>query len=169
MSVDCKKVQAGPQPLSIHASTVQVARRYGVGRTTVHNAVVRGEIPAFRVGGIYRIKTREIPAEVIDRWTRPRGADRIAQWPAGRLIYFLGGTRGYVKIGFTANLAERIRDLQVACPVQLKLLAHTPGNTTIEREYHARFAGSRTFGEWFKITPSLRAEIARLAQETPHD
>lgn len=65
---------------------------------------------------------------------------------------------GRCKIGFTSGKVEkRIKSLQTGSPSQLVLLVAHPGSTESERALHERFASSRVVGEWFDITPELRA------------
>jgi hypothetical protein len=81
--------------------------------------------------------------------------------PTGELVYFIGAGE-FVKIGFTASLTVRVCDLQVANPHPLRILACIRGDRDLEYDYHQRFADCRHFGEWFRLTPELQAEIDRL-------
>lgn len=63
-----------------------------------------------------------------------------------------------IKIGYTADLASRVRALKG------RLLAVEPGSRSIERERHAQFAAHRVLGEWFKPAPELLDHIAKLRE-----
>jgi len=62
-----------------------------------------------------------------------------------------------VKIGFTTNLAERLR----ALPYD-EVLATEVGGASLERQRHHEFAHLRVNGEWFQLTPELVAHIESL-------
>lgn len=82
------------------------------------------------------------------------------------IIYFLeSGDR--VKIGFTTDTKERISALSTASPVPLKLIGTVKGGMIYERQLHKRFAAYRRHGEWFKLTPELRAEIEGILNRYP--
>lgn len=76
-------------------------------------------------------------------------------------VYFIGNTKGAVKIGTTINLPARLKKLQTGSPIRLRVLACVDGGTTLEAQYHARFSGLRVNGEWF-LGAEVRAEIYRL-------
>lgn len=82
--------------------------------------------------------------------------------PAITNVYFIGGELGPVKIGMASNVKRRLRDLQMASPIELAILATVEGPPLLEREYHKRFAAHRLHGEWFTRYPETEAEIALL-------
>ena len=68
--------------------------------------------------------------------------------------------RGYVKIGITTNIENRLKALQSGCPYKLRLHSavvlcteHLAG--VVERHLHHKFRKSRVNGEWFKLTTDL--------------
>ena len=74
-------------------------------------------------------------------------------------IYFIRcGTDGPIKIGWTANLKERLANLQSANPAELVLLGSRSGTQEQEKELHARFASQRLRGEWFSWSLELEVE-----------
>lgn len=78
-------------------------------------------------------------------------------------IYYIGDGDGHVKIGYTGGRAEdRMRALQTGTPARLRLLATQPGTMQEERALHRRFGHARVRrdGEWFRMTPGLRRQIA---------
>jgi len=78
-----------------------------------------------------------------------------------QLVYFAG--RGdTVKIGISVNPKERIRNLQVASPDRLTLLATQEGGKEVELELHERFKADHIMGEWFKMSDGLRRYIKSL-------
>jgi hypothetical protein len=85
----------------------------------------------------------------------------------GSVIYVIGGEGlAPVKVGVTANLAQRLSALQTSAPARLSVLWTTPGDVALERELHTRLAAYRTSGEWFDLTPlgdpaeAVRAAVA---------
>lgn len=71
-------------------------------------------------------------------------------------VYFIGGDFDRVKIGYTnRDPEERLRDLQVGCPVPLRVLASFAADQCTEGQLHSLFEDSWSHGEWFKITARL--------------
>ena len=71
-----------------------------------------------------------------------------------------------VKIGYTTNLPQRMKNIQSACSVPIVCLGTTPGGVELERALHRQFAASRLHGEWFRLTGVERTQLlARLAGE----
>jgi hypothetical protein len=71
------------------------------------------------------------------------------------VVYFLRfGER--VKIGTSGNLTERLREVP-----HDEVIGTIPGNATVEREWHVRWADIRIKGEWFHATPELLATIGQ--------
>lgn len=83
------------------------------------------------------------------------------------MIYFAqAGDGGPIKIGRTANLPQRLRVLQNACPNGVVLLGVLPE----EDDLHQQFAGSRVRenGEWFEPEIDLLDFISEHALQKPH-
>lgn len=75
-------------------------------------------------------------------------------------VYFISARElDLVKIGYAYNPLHRYKHLRTFSPVALTLEGAIPGGYAKERELHGRFALARIHGEWFKLTPSLQAEI----------
>ncbi len=75
----------------------------------------------------------------------------------GPVVYYLR-VGALVKIGYTTNLAERLKRY----PPDSTLLAwRLQGTRDVEAEVHARLASSLAHGrEWFHPSDEVRAEIA---------
>lgn len=144
-------------------SLPRIAKRYGVARTTVWQAIQSGELPAFRIGQMYRVRPDLIPNALLNKWLR---SQKWAGLPTGPPVYFVAGVAGYVKIGFTTDLRTRMVRIQVGHPEPVRLLAWMPGSLADERRYHVRFASLRAESEWFKLAPEIEAEIARLNKDS---
>lgn len=90
--------------------------------------------------------------------------------PRARLscVYFIEAVgAACIKIGVSFNAAQRVSELQTACPFDLRLIATIPGATERdEQALHERFAAHRVRGEWFVPSPEIMAFIAERA--VPH-
>lgn len=84
-------------------------------------------------------------------------------------IYFIqpvGG--GPVKIGRSANLKNRLRDLQRGHPEKLQVVAKFLGTREAETYLHQSLAGYRLHGEWF-IASGMVAEVIRRVRAGLYD
>jgi len=79
---------------------------------------------------------------------------------AGAVVYYIR-RGGYVKIGTTTNLKQRMRDLMPD-----EVLAVEPGSYDLESTLHARFAEIRFSPsmEYFKLTEELQEHIAAVIE-----
>lgn len=80
-------------------------------------------------------------------------------------------TSGLYKIGCSANLPQRIKQLNSYLPIgklDVILLLPTPAYRTLERDLHARFGRQRVKGEWFSLADEdlerLKHEYVRVKQ-----
>lgn len=139
----------------------EVAAMFGVTERRVRRAMWAGALPALDLGGgVRRIPSDRIPVELAKAWRE--GARLKHEWPTGPLVYFVAGIPGYVKIGFSTNLAKRLENLRCSSPVPLTVLAAIRGSVAMERDLHARFAADRAHGEWFKRSKAIDALLAEL-------
>lgn len=78
-------------------------------------------------------------------------------------VYFAkGGTR--LKIGFSNEIALRMRELQTGCPFIIQFVGAIIGaDIAVEADLHAHFDADRAHGEWFEYSPRL-AEFIRLVR-----
>jgi hypothetical protein len=71
-----------------------------------------------------------------------------------------------VKIGFTTNVEERMRQLQTACPSRLTVLELVIGTQVIEAFFHRLLRKRRIHGEWYTLsTDDISYAHARLWEE----
>lgn len=89
------------------------------------------------------------------------GLDQAAD---GYVYFALCG--GFVKIGHTFDVTERMATLQTGNPHEIVLLASVAGTRRSEQCIHAHFAVDRHRGEWFRDSAELRLYI--LEQATTH-
>lgn len=76
-------------------------------------------------------------------------------------IYLIAGA-GLVKIGRSNNVASRFEDLQNSSPVRLSFVAAMRGTCRFERFIHSIYRKRRSHGEWFRPTPGMVQELARV-------
>jgi Meiotically up-regulated gene 113 len=70
------------------------------------------------------------------------------------VVYFIA-QRGLVKIGFTQDIVLRLKHLQAASPVPLRLLFMLRGRASLEASLHARFRDLRCHNERFRLEGAL--------------
>lgn len=76
------------------------------------------------------------------------------------MIYFAQFPTGGIKIGFSDNPPQRIKQLEAHYGVPLSVLAVLPGDRAMEAEWHERFASARLGRtEQFQPVPELMAAI----------
>lgn len=68
----------------------------------------------------------------------------------------------YVKIGRTADVPGRFRDLQAFNPRPLELMVSVRSYDNRERMIHQKFDHLRASGEWFRLDDELRDFISML-------
>lgn len=76
------------------------------------------------------------------------------------MIYFVQDSEtSYIKIGFSEEPINRVRQLQTSSPGNLRLLFAMEGTMEDERELHGWFKNSKVRGEWFKPTSDILTHI----------
>jgi hypothetical protein len=91
---------------------------------------------------------------------------RDATFPAGRVVYFLRCGE-MVKIGWSDNVLQRQRTLELATGLPMELLATIPGGLQLEAFLHACFRKQNGEGEWFRIEGPVTRALASLASPRP--
>lgn len=118
----------------------------------------------------------------------PEGRERQAPPPERRawtkdtagFIYFAQlGLRfsGPIKIGWARDPAQRVGELQMGTPDEIRLLSTLAGTSALEKQLHQFFAAHRIRGEWFRWSEDLwdlatgkeRLEDYALCVGWPHD
>lgn len=96
---------------------------------------------------------------------RPK-APRERQKRGASWVYFVQcqDDNGYIKIGYTRDLARRLVDIQMGCPYEIVLLAEirTSEPSLFEATLHERFGQLSVRGEWFRPAPDLLEMINSL-------
>lgn len=143
-------------------SRVEAAAYIGVAGTKFDEMVADGRMPQPKL------------IDDVEMWDRlmlpqfnatPRVSDPRRPWAehdfkAG--VYFVG-FGDYVKIGVSASLGGRLRELSTQVPEAITLHAFIPGATIKEeRDLHRRFKQHRLKGEWFRAGEEIMAYIGQV-------
>ena len=67
---------------------------------------------------------------------------------------------GFVKIGATANIENRVRELMISNPHEVTAVAVLAGGRTLEGTLHRRFRTYRSRHEWFRAEGELAQWIS---------
>jgi hypothetical protein len=103
---------------------------------------------------LYMIKYGELaPDERIYNWVK-----KHTGW-----VYFIQ-CGGFIKIGFSGDPLFRLRALQKANPLPLRLVATQRGERDLERKIHRHFRQARREGEWFKFTDAIYWHVVMKAR-----
>jgi hypothetical protein len=130
------------------------ARKYGITKTIAGRVYVlanfievlaRGGVPA---GGKYELAPPDLPG--------------MTSSPIGWVYFIRSPCARFVKIGFTENVAKRLKRLQVAHYGPLELVFAMHGGEQEEKELHERFHTLRSYGEWFRWGPEIAAFIREM-------
>ncbi len=76
-----------------------------------------------------------------------------------RMIYIIKAGSA-VKIGYSSKWQTRLKDIQVCCPDEIKLIAVFNGSDRDEANLHKRFSELWIRGEWFRCEGILADWIA---------
>lgn len=85
------------------------------------------------------------------------------------VVYIIKPARlGYVKIGVTRGICQRLHELQHGSPEPLRVVALFRGWVQLEAKLHYTFARYHTNGEWFRIGRDI-AELLTLVERRGFD
>lgn len=74
----------------------------------------------------------------------------------GECLYFIqSGTGGPVKIGYTKQLATRLKAIHKLNGGSVRFLGALVGTREDEKRFHEKYAGDRLHGEWFRLSPEI--------------
>lgn len=70
-----------------------------------------------------------------------------------KYVYGIAHPHGYVKIGYSKDPCERLKDHQVSTPYELWILIQLPVEDAeaVERQLHELLGDKNTRGEWFEL------------------
>ena len=78
-------------------------------------------------------------------------------------VYFiLDRGSGCVKVGWSSEPVQRLRDLQTGNPRELELVALVPNvKSSAERSFHEQFRAHQVRGEWFRVEGAVEEAMER--------
>jgi hypothetical protein len=142
-------------------SPADVAAEMGVSLRQAQRWIKR--MPHFIEGRIVRVSR-----EVFSTWVAenpaggPAGVMPLDPWyfagPAASGVYLVQARdeSGPIKIGFSSNIANRVKLLQTNNGYPLRVLRwFAAGGKALEQRLHGRFAAHRLHCEWFAPAPEI--------------
>ena len=101
------------------------------------------------------------------------GLDRIADTAKRRAkpahegkLYAITDSHGHIKVGFTCNIDQRLRTVQIYQAQPVELVVTWPGDMRDETRFHASASPFRVQGEWYRDGHEIRALINAHLSET---
>jgi hypothetical protein len=88
---------------------------------------------------------------------------------SGQYLYVMTVPSGYIKVGITANEANRLAQIQSANPEVVSIFSCIDPEhdgiaaRELEQSIHQFFRAVRAQGEWFKATPEMAAHAIKVA------
>ncbi|SDS47917.1 GIY-YIG nuclease family protein [Bradyrhizobium canariense] len=98
----------------------------------------------------------------LERWLEETAPQKKPRAKSG-FVYVIGLAEDptAVKIGFAANVDDRLLTLQTSSHRTLKVLATIKGTIAMERKLHRDFADDHIRGEWFRRSEAIESFVAR--------
>lgn len=85
------------------------------------------------------------------------------------VIYLIQNTvTTNVKIGYTSNLKQRLRDIQISNDCELKVLSTINGNIELEQKLHKQFKKYHIRGEWFRFGDEIKKYFKNSVDKCQH-
>lgn len=81
-------------------------------------------------------------------------------------VYFIFGDDA-IKIGYSTEPENRLKNLQTGCPRELHLVAKRRGSLRLEAYYKRKFRHLKKHGEWFRPDAALLRLVARWSITKP--
>lgn len=73
-------------------------------------------------------------------------------------VYFVW-CEGFVKIGRTLDIKERLSDLRTGNPFPITVLGVIEGTKKLESQLHKKYRNQKVHGEWFNLTEDQLREL----------
>lgn len=122
-----------------------------------------------------RAEMAQLIADYDDEYRKKRDAEHRQLLRARPGYVYYVHRAGFVKIGFSRNVATRLKQLERGGDKRpasiglgpVELLASHRGTEASEAKMHAKFADDRVEGEWFRLSAALRHHITEMAERQP--
>jgi excisionase family DNA binding protein len=133
----------------------QLAERWGCSARIVKDLIRNGELPAFYIGTVPRVRAEDVAA------FEEKGESLALPQNRRPVSVYVVRCESFIKIGKAMDTDFRLSYLQAANPFDLEVIAILKGDgNKLERELHKRFAAHRHRGEWFRLSPELHKWIS---------
>lgn len=123
----------------------------------------------FKVGNLgRRLREAKRQYQIISSQAKRQERMMEAEDDCKGYVYFID-CHEFTKIGYSSRYpggGGRHAQLATLMPYEFVLWAYARGPQSLERALHRWFATRRVKGEWFRLTPFDRAELARIAKKT---
>jgi hypothetical protein len=86
---------------------------------------------------------------------------KTAQADGVSMVYLLEAAGRY-KIGFSADVVQRVQTLNTAHGISCRIVAVAPGSRSDETSLHRQFACYRISREWFEASSGIVRQFAKL-------
>lgn len=103
----------------------------------------------------------EPPQPVVATMQQTAKNEPLACHELSQFVYFMENS-GNIKIGVTASVSARLKNIQASCGSKIKLLGYMKGTQALEAKLHKRFRKHRIHGEWFRKNSDLLQFIETL-------
>lgn len=142
---------------SASLSLKDYAGRIQVRHGTVKRWASEG-LPCVRAGNVVRVDP-----ELADAWVREHHADSVSFGRAGLVYVAQRDTDAAVKVGWTSNIEQRLRDLRKESRASVCLVGALPGDKPRELRIHKALREHRIEGEWYACVPEAALTLLRIA------
>tara|TARA_R110002012_G_scaffold69173_2_gene179151 strand:+ start:413 stop:778 length:366 start_codon:yes stop_codon:yes gene_type:complete len=79
-------------------------------------------------------------------------------------VYFMRqGDSNYYKIGYTTNLKQRLKSIQMYSPITITVTASTKANCKFEKYLHRKYNEYNVRGEWFELPPNILKKAIKFS------
>lgn len=122
----------------------QIGDKFGVSRQAVHHVI------------------KNCLGDVVAYVPKPPHPVFISPYDKKLFVYVIQASNGAIKIGHSADPAQRIKTINLHSPLPCRLIAVLEGKMKDELTFHRRFAEHRSHSEWFKDEGEVSQFIAEI-------
>lgn len=93
-----------------------------------------------------------------------RGQPGEGHAPPGGFVYLIK-CGDYFKVGYTKDPKQRASGLHTGMPHPMDFMVCIPGNRSIEKALHRKFAKNATHREWFRVGPNFFDLLSNIMKD----